>query len=179
MLKFSIVDMVQSLQPGVNSSANDTCAICLYSDQAKGATCAGLVNTGTTVVTWARFVDETTFRLTATDGTFSDPKGTDRSTEWYKMHASGDYTVPLTGAVGESWSVWRYQVELRTDPTRYDNDYRFSPDTSGVKGYIYTRIGETHTFYGGSEIVLENAYSGLSTPTIAIAAAGILQLLIF
>ena len=70
-LKFSLFNM----QHAVNDVTDDTCAICLSSQNGKGATCAGIYYDGSSVKKWARWINWEIFYLAAADGTFSDPEG--------------------------------------------------------------------------------------------------------
>ena len=92
-LKFSMLDMVQA----VNDNENDTCAICLASQAGKGATCAGLYYDGSSVKTWARWIDWEIFYVAAVDGTFTDPEGQDDSAKWYLLDLTMDPDITVTG----------------------------------------------------------------------------------
>ena len=92
-LKFSMFDM----QKAVDDAEDDTCAICLASKIGGGATCAGIYYDGSSVKTWARWVEWEIFFLAAVDGTFTDPEGQDDASKWYLLDISMDPDVNVTG----------------------------------------------------------------------------------
>merc|ERR1719266_3010602 len=104
-LKFSMIGMVEA----VNDTKDDTCAVCLASKAGKGATCAGLYYDGSSVKTWARWIDWEIFYLAAADGTYSDPEGQDDASKWYLLDLSMDPDISVTGTATTSWSVYRFQ----------------------------------------------------------------------
>lgn len=96
---------------------------------------------------------------------------------------SGDKSIAVTGDLDSGWSVWRYQVLEETDPSDYENDFRFTPETD-VKVWVYTRYtvtGDSSTFaeiYGGAKFVLLGAIAPISSLSV-IASALILSLAVF
>ena len=93
-LKFSLFNM----EFAVNDTQDDTCAICLSSENGGGATCAGIYYNGSSVNKWARWINWEIFYLAAADGTYSDPEGQDDSAKWFLLDPTMDPDVSVTGA---------------------------------------------------------------------------------
>jgi len=130
-LKFSMFGM----QLAVNDATDDTNAICLASQDGGGAHCAGIYYDGSSVKSWARWVNWTNFYLAAVDGTPSDPEGIDDTSKWFLLDPSMDPDIAVTGTANSNWSTYRFQAT--SDNPR--NDHRFTPSDTDVRAYVYVR----------------------------------------
>ena len=65
-----------------------------------------------------------------------------------------DPEVSVSGQAGSDWSIYRFQAIERDSIQSYTKDYRFAPIDTDVRGYIYVRDADVHTFYEGPVINL-------------------------
>lgn len=83
---------------------------------------------------------------------------------------NGSTTYVADGSDDAYWSISKFQPKETDD---YDDDFRFSPSVTDVKGYIYIRDedealdADKNQYYGGATITLEGAESGLALATLA------------
>ena len=134
---------------------------------------------GSSVKTWARWIDWDIFYLAAADSTFSDPEGADDSAKWYLLDVTMDPDINVVGTAGANWSIYRFQAIEEVHVNDYNKDYRFTPSDTDVKGYIYVRDNNVHTFYPTSDyITLQGGLTSFTT-SVLLTAASILAYSLF
>ena len=101
-LKFTILNNPITLE----TTTDDSCGICFYSEENGGATCAGASYNGSAVVSWARWVESSIFIASAKTAPYSEPTGTTMDSTWFLMDPTGDVDLTISGT---NWSTYRFQ----------------------------------------------------------------------
>ncbi len=102
---------------------NDTEAICLLSEVANGALCAGVMWNGTALQSYAEWVPAGAFVIAAGGGK-PIVGAKDQSKEWFMQGADGSVTVIADGTDAGFWSS--FKIQPLENAEGYTDDYRFN-----------------------------------------------------
>ena len=102
-LRYMMVGMKAPLE-----NADDTEAICLYSETAGGALCGGIRQSGTQLVEFGLWVPAGSFILSVDSGLDLTLTGTDNTIEWTIQGVDGGNSILADGSNDSYWSVFKF-----------------------------------------------------------------------